>query len=142
MAYQILLAEDNPGDVGLFHEALKSRDLVVEVTVAGDGKKAIALVDDASKGGIRPDLIVLDMNLPKHKGGDVLRYIRAESTLRDVPVMILTSSESPRDHEAARGFGADIYVQKPADLKELLEMGEVIEGVLLRGPASSHYRLR
>lgn len=132
MAFQILLAEDNPGDVRLFREALKTCNLVYDLAVAEDGQKAIAWVKNACQTGNRPDLIVLDINLPRHKGDEVLRQVRAEPAVRDVPVIVMTSSASPTDQTTASLLGADIYLQKPSDLEELLEVAKVIEGVLRR----------
>ncbi len=128
--FKILLAEDNPGDVRLFCEALDSRALPFELTVATDGEKAIALVNDTLAGGKQLDLIVLDMNLPRQKGDEVLRHIRAQPTLGRVPVIVLTSSSAPADQEAATWLGADHYIRKPSDLEELMEVAKVIEEVL------------
>jgi CheY-like chemotaxis protein len=136
VTFKILLAEDNPGDVRLFCEALDSRALPFELTVAEDGEKAIAIVKNASAGGTQLDLIVLDVNLPRHKGDEVLRQVRAEPSLRSVPVIVLTSSAAPADRATATWLGADLYVRKPSDLEELLEMAKVIEEMLKRNAAS------
>jgi two-component system, chemotaxis family, response regulator Rcp1 len=128
--FKILLAEDNPGDVRLFCEALESRSLPFELTVATDGEKAIAIVNDASTTQL--DLIVLDVNLPRHKGDEVLRHVRAEPSLSKVPVIVLTSSAAPADQATASGLGADLYIRKPSDLEELLEVAKLIEDLLKR----------
>ncbi len=127
-----MLAEDNPGDVRLFREALNSRNLTFEIAVAPDGQKAIAMVKSASAGDTHLDLIVLDVNLPRHTGDEVLRSIRADPALSKVPVIVLTSSSSPVDQATATWLGADLYIRKPSDLEELLEIAKVIEGVLKR----------
>jgi chemotaxis family two-component system response regulator Rcp1 len=134
--FKILLAEDNPGDVRLFREALESCSLPFELILAADGEKAISMVKDASMGQPQLDLIVLDVNLPRHQGNEVLRQIRAEPTLLKVPVLMLTSSSVPADQAAAAGLGADLYIRKPSDLDELLEVAKVIEGMLKRQPLS------
>jgi two-component system, chemotaxis family, response regulator Rcp1 len=131
--FKILLAEDNPGDVRLFCEALDSRALPFELTVATDGEKAIAIVTDASPKQL--DLIVLDVNLPRHKGDEVLRHVRAEPSLSKVPVIVLTSSAAPADQATASWLGADLYIRKPSDLEELLEVAKVIEDLLKRNAA-------
>jgi len=131
--FKILLAEDNPGDVRLFCEALESRALPFELTVATDGEKAIAIVDNAAPKQL--DLIVLDVNLPKHKGDEVLRHVRAKPSLSRVPVIVLTSSVAPADQVAASWLGADLYIRKPSDLEELLEVAKVIEDMLRRNAA-------
>lgn len=127
---KILLAEDNPGDVLLFREALSSRGLTCDLVVAADGQKAIALLADATSGTWRPDLIVLDVNLPKDNGDAVLRHIRRQPWLKNVPVIMLTSSASPADRATAVELGATLYLQKSSDLNELLDLGKIVEAVL------------
>jgi len=128
--FRILLAEDNPGDVLLFREALKSRDFKCELMVAADGQQAIAMVRDVASGGPRPHLIVLDVNLPKQNGDAVLRQIRLEPMLAGIPVVVLTSSSSPLDRATANGLGASMYLEKPSDLEGLYRLGQVLEQVL------------
>jgi DNA-binding response OmpR family regulator len=134
--FEILLAEDNPGDVLLFREALSYHGLRFNLVVAADGQKAISLLDDEAAGSRRPDLIVLDVNLPKANGDVVLRHIRGQAWLNSVPVIMLTSSASPNDRATAMNLGASLYVQKSSDLNELLDFGKVVEGVLSRAGAS------
>lgn len=130
--FEILLAEDNPGDVLLFREALNNCQLPCHLVVAGDGQKAIALLaeEGGSEPAWRPHLIVLDVNLPKHNGDAVLRFVRRQSWLKKVPVIMLTSSASPADRAAAIELGANLYLQKSSDLDELLEVGKIVEAVL------------
>ncbi|MGB6942889.1 MAG: response regulator [Bryobacteraceae bacterium] len=141
--FDILLAEDNPGDVLLFREALASRELPCNVVVAADGQKAMTLLGGAPGGEPgdalieaqtwQPHLIVLDVNLPKLNGDTVLRYIRGQPRLESVPVIMLTSSASPADRAAALDLGANLYLQKSSDLDELLEVGKIVEAILGRG---------
>jgi chemotaxis family two-component system response regulator Rcp1 len=131
---EILLAEDNPGDVLLFREALNHQGLRFNLVVAADGQKAIDLLPDEAASW-RPDLIVLDVNLPKANGDVVLRHIRRQPWLNRVPVIILTSSSSPTDRAAAMDLGATLYLQKSSDLNELLDFGKVVEAVLSRAGA-------
>jgi two-component system response regulator len=137
--FRILLAEDNPGDVVLFREALRGCDLVCEIVVAEDGQKAMSLLEDASRatneGGA--DLIVLDVNLPKHSGDEVLRRIRSDASLADVPVIMLTSSAFPADEARAASWGANLYIQKSSDLEGLFEIGRAVEGMLKRKGAAN-----
>lgn len=126
--YRILLAEDNPGDVLLFREALKTRNLSAEIHLAEDGQKAIDLITGRAPGEpLRPHLIVLDVNLPKHTGSEVLQQIRCLEALSSIPVIMLTSSSSPSDRERAKWLGADLYLQKPSDIDGLLEVAKIIE---------------
>ena len=136
--FRILLAEDNPGDVRLFREALHSIALSFELIVAEDGEKAIALVKNTSgdtSGNQALDLIVLDVTLPRHKGDEVLRQIRGKPALGNIPVIVMTSSEAPADKATATWLGADLYIRKPSDLEELLEVAKVIEKILKRNAA-------
>jgi CheY-like chemotaxis protein len=137
IVFEILLAEDNPGDVLLFREALNSRQLACNVVVALDGQKAMALLGgetgDAANGW-QPHLIVLDVNLPKYNGDAVLRHVRRQPWLQGVPVIMLTSSASPADRAAAIELGANLYLQKSSDLDELLEVGKIVEAILARPP--------
>jgi two-component system, chemotaxis family, response regulator Rcp1 len=130
--FEILLAEDNPGDVLLFREALNSSELPCHLVVAADGQKAIALLGDEVSGrpAWRPHLIVLDVNLPKYNGDAVLRHVRRQPWLQEVPVVMLTSSASPADRAAAVELGANLYLQKSSDLDELLDIGKIIKQVL------------
>jgi chemotaxis family two-component system response regulator Rcp1 len=126
--FEILLAEDNPGDVLLFQEALNSCRLSCHVVVAADGQKAMALLSDEARW--RPHLIVLDVNLPKYNGDAVLRHVRHQRSLKGVPVIMLTSSASPVDRAAAIELGANLYLQKSSDLDELLEVGKIVKSIL------------
>jgi CheY-like chemotaxis protein len=136
--FEILLAEDNPGDVLLFREALNSCEVPCNIVVAGDGQKAIALLGDDTNGTTapapvwQPHLIVLDVNLPKYNGDVVLKHVRRQSRLEGVPVIMLTSSASPADRAAAINLGATLYLQKSSDLDELLEVGRIVEAILGR----------
>jgi chemotaxis family two-component system response regulator Rcp1 len=136
--FEILLAEDNPGDVLLFREALNSRQLACNLVVASDGQRAMALLGGEASGASahgpnwQPHLIVLDVNLPKHNGDAVLRHVRRQPWLKGVPVIMLTSSASPADRAAAIDLGANLYLQKSSDLDELLEVGRIVEAILAR----------
>lgn len=132
--HRILLAEDNPGDVLLFREALRVCNLAYELVVAEDGEKALRLLENIGTPGnpAAPDLIVLDVNLPRHSGQEVLRWVRGNATLAAVPVIILTSSASPDDKTTATQLGADLYVQKSSDLDEIFQFGHTVQDLLKR----------
>jgi chemotaxis family two-component system response regulator Rcp1 len=127
--FRILLAEDNPGDVLLFREAVRSRRLVYDIVVARDGYEAISILN-ATNAVTRPDLIVLDVNLPKYDGTAILREVRSMESLRGVPVIMFTSSASPADRAAAEELGANLFLEKSSDLEELLKVGQVVESIL------------
>jgi CheY-like chemotaxis protein len=122
----ILLAEDNPADVYLLREALDTEcGKAVNVVVAQDGEEALDFVFQRGRFASCevPDLIVLDLNLPKSDGSEVLRCIRESERFARTPVVILTSSDSPRDRAAAERLGANCYITKPSDLDAFLALG-------------------
>jgi CheY-like chemotaxis protein len=123
---RILLAEDNPADVYLLREALAANDGAgIELIVVSDGEQAIDYLSSPGQDG-RPrvlDLVVLDLNLPKSDGGEVLESIRQDPNYRAVPVIILTSSDSPSDRETAQRLGANCYLTKPSDLDAFMALG-------------------
>ena len=125
--FQILLAEDNPADVYLIEEALREHQVPFQITVAEDGEAAIAMI---VAGEVHPDLILLDLNMPKRSGGEVLTHLRAQPHCRTTPVIVLTSSDSPADREEALRLGATSYIRKPTGLDEFLQIGAAIKQLL------------
>jgi len=125
---RILLAEDNPADVYLFREAIGLHPDSVHLIVVSDGEEAMDYLDARGPfaGRLLPDLFVLDLNLPKCTGNDVLRRIRDLPECRDIPVIVLTSSDSPEDKSAAAKLGAALFLTKPADLDQFLALGGVL----------------
>src|ERR1700722_8859850 len=96
---RIFLAEDNPADVYLIEQALREHGVAFDLEVAEDGKQALRFLrgDATDAGTEHPSLILLDLNLPQHDGAEILRYIRQNSLLCSVPVVVFTSSDSPKD---------------------------------------------
>jgi len=126
---RILIVEDNRGDVLLVREALKESSLKFELTHIADGEQAF---DYLLRRGIhrdahRPNLVLLDLNLPKRDGWEVLDEIRTMPELRDTPVVILSSSGNPKDRERAARTPNSLYIRKPSTLDEFLAVGKVIE---------------
>ncbi len=117
---RVLLVECNPGDVDLILEALQNP--LHQVTVASDGLEAMRLVRAAEK----PSLILLDLNLPKKDGREVLQEIKSDPELKQIPVVILSSSDADRDLVQAYRLHANCYLTKPVDLEEFLA---VIAGI-------------
>lgn len=132
--FEILLAEDNPGDVLLFREALGTCSLACHLVIAADGPRALALLGGESEQSPawKPHLIVLDVNLPKLDGEAVLRHVREQPRLAGVPVIMLTSSAAPADRDAALRLGANLYLQKSSNLDEMLAVGKIVEEILAR----------
>jgi DNA-binding response OmpR family regulator len=126
---KIFLAEDNDGDVFLVRRALEKKGLHHELIVLNNGEEALHWLDGHSNGN-SPDLILLDLNLPRIDGGQLLSHIRKSDTFSCTPVIVLTSSDSPRDRDMAMERGANLYFRKPTDLKSFMELGRIVEETL------------
>jgi two-component system, chemotaxis family, response regulator Rcp1 len=126
---EILLVEDNPGDVRLTREALKDAKIVNNVTVARDGVEALAIVrkEGVFAGAPTPDLILLDLNLPKVDGMEVLARIKGSDILRRIPILILTSSKAEADIAKTYDLHANCFITKPIDLVQFIDVVRSIE---------------
>lgn len=125
----ILLVEDNPGDVRLFREALRERKFPNRLSTVADGQQAMAYLRRQGKfaQACRPDLILLDLNLPRKDGREVLTEIKADPDLRSIPVVIVTSSPPEEDIQRSHTTAASCYVTKPVDLEKFVAMVKSIE---------------
>jgi CheY-like chemotaxis protein len=130
--FEILVAEDNPADVGLVREALKTHHVECALHVVSDGAQAIAFINrlDADPEASRLDLLLLDMHLPKHDGEDVLKCLRSTERYAQVPVIVMTGTVSPIVEKNATRYAALSYFRKPSKLDEFLELGLMIRRVL------------
>src|SRR5258706_15022741 len=109
----LLLVEDNPADVFLVKEAMREEGLACDFQVVEDGEKAIAFMDRLDAGiETPPDLLLLDLNVPRRTGDEVLERIRKSSKCAKLAVVVITSSDSPHDRQRAKDLGADEYVRK------------------------------
>jgi CheY-like chemotaxis protein len=126
---EILLVEDNPGDVRLTREALKEGKIRNNLNVAGDGVEALRYLrrEGQYAESTRPDLILLDLNLPKMDGREVLEAVKADPALRLIPVVVLTSSAAEQDIARAYDLHANCYVSKPVDLDQFIHVVKSIE---------------
>jgi CheY-like chemotaxis protein len=126
---EILLVEDNPGDVRLTQEALRDGKVRNNLHVAKDGVEALAYLRREGRYGdaVRPDLILLDLNLPRKDGRTVLAEIKADEHLRSIPVVVLTTSQSESEVLAAYNLQANCYVTKPVDLDQFITVVRSIE---------------
>lgn len=127
MPARILLIEDNPADVYLICEALNENGVKYILDNISDGEDALEYFSGRSGASAQPDLIILDLNLPKIEGGEILEVIHASKAMENVPVVILTSSDSPQDKRHAAEFGARSYIRKPSNLDAFLQIGAQIK---------------
>jgi CheY-like chemotaxis protein len=127
-AVRILIVEDNRGDVLLVREALNEAALDFELTHIADGEQAFSVFERRGEyaHAALPDLVLLDLNLPKRDGWEVLDSIRSRAELARTPVVILSSSGNPDDRDRAAGIPDCIYIRKPSTLDEFLAIGKVI----------------
>jgi two-component system, chemotaxis family, response regulator Rcp1 len=130
---EILLVEDNPGDVRLTQEALRESKVLNNLAVAKDGVEALQMLrrEGPYASQARPDLILLDLNLPRKDGREVLMEIKADAILRRIPVVVLTTSEAEGDVLRAYDLGANCYIVKPVDLDQFIHVVHTIEGFWL-----------
>jgi len=126
---QVLLVEDNPGDVRLTQEAFKDAKVQLAMHVATDGVDAMQFLRREGKylDMPRPDLILLDLNLPRKDGRDVLAEIKSDSSLMTIPVVILTTSASDVDIESSYMLHANCYISKPVDMEGFLKVVRSID---------------
>ena len=126
---EILLVEDSPGDIRLTQEAFKEGKLVNRLHVVQDGEAAMAFLrrKGAYAQAVRPDLILLDLNLPKKDGREVLAEIKADAALKRIPVVVLTTSRAEQDVLKVYDLHANCYITKPVDLDQFLLVVKAVE---------------
>ena len=131
---ELLLVEDNPGDVRLTREALKSGEVAVNLNVARDGVEALDFLRRRGTFAAAPvpDLILLDLNLPRKNGREVLSEIKSDPELRRIPVLVMTTSRADQDINRAYSLNANCYITKPMDLDEFLRIVRSIEDFWLK----------
>jgi two-component system, chemotaxis family, response regulator Rcp1 len=132
-AIEVLLVEDSPGDVRLTREALKDAKMHISLHVVVDGIEAMAFLrrENQYADAPRPDLILLDLNLPRKDGRDVLKEIKESDALMSIPVVILTTSSSERDVEHSYKLHANCYITKPVDLEGFIKVVKSIDNFWL-----------
>lgn len=129
---RLLLIEDNPADSDLVEEALAEAKLDFSLQLLNDGAAAIEFISglDAESSAPGPDLILLDLNLPKVSGEDVLKRIRLSRKCSSAKVMIISSSDAPSDRESVMKLGASGYFRKPSNLEQFMELGNKVRLML------------
>jgi chemotaxis family two-component system response regulator Rcp1 len=127
--HKILLVDDNPADANLTCEVLATSERATQVSTVADGEQAIDFLRRAGKFAdvARPDLIILDLNLPRKDGRAVLAEVKADPELNEVPVVVFTTSHSPRDVARCYELGANSYVSKPGNLGQFFSAVRSIE---------------
>lgn len=131
----MLIVEDNESDVFLIREAIEATKLPLTLQVVKDGSQAVQFVDriDSDATMHCPALVILDINLPKMQGGEVLRHMRRSRKCARAPVVIVSTSDSGQDREQMANLGANEYFRKPSSYDAFMKLGDVVKG-LLSGP--------
>lgn len=126
---EILLVEDNEGDVFLTKKAFERAKIINNITVATDGEQALEILrkENDHENAARPDIILLDINLPKKNGKEVLAEIKEDASLRRIPVVVLTSSKAEQDIVKTYDLNASSYIVKPIDINKFQDVVSAIE---------------
>ena len=133
--FEFLLVEDNPGDIRLTREALKEGQVRVNLTIARDGVEALQLLRGNGEGKPKrcmPDLILLDLNLPRMDGRELLAQIKTDPELRHIPVVVLTTSSAEKDVLRAYDLHANCFITKPVELERFIEVVRSIDEFWLK----------
>ncbi len=126
----IFLVEDNPADVELFRMALQEVGIECNLVLFEDGAEIINYIRGASVPAAVPDLIVLDLNLPRSDGLEILQFLRGHAAYADVSIAVLSSSSSSRERAKLAAFKIREYIAKPPDLEEYLRIGHIVRNLL------------
>ena len=128
----MLIVEDNESDVFLIQEAIKTTKLPLTIHVANDGEQAVRLFDriDADPAMPCPALVILDINLPKRQGGEVLKHMRQTRKCAQAHVIVVSTSDSARDREQMKSLGADGYFRKPSEYDAFMKLGGLVKNLL------------
>ena len=124
----VLVVEDNPTDALLLRRALTEHGVDYEMVVVGDGEEAIEYLEKCE--GAKPELIIVDLNLPKEDGIEVLKVYRSSPSFFETQMVILTSSDSPSERQRAEIIGVDAYLRKPIELDAFLALGGTLKKLL------------
>ena len=129
---RILIAEDNPADVLLVREAFREAALACSIVLVTDGEQAIDFIDALDQAGTnsRLDIALLDMHLPKRDGVKILRRLRSTEFHAQTPVVVMTSSDAPNEHQNAEKYAAFHYFRKPMTLSGFMELGVIVSDIL------------
>jgi chemotaxis family two-component system response regulator Rcp1 len=127
-ALKLLLVEDSPSDVRLIREVLKEAKMQVQINVARDGVEALEYMRQTELGScVRPDIILLDLNLPRKNGREVLAELKESTSFRQIPVLVMTSSQADEDIRECYALNANCYITKPGNLSQYFQVVRAIE---------------
>lgn len=126
--------EDNQSDVYLIQRAIEGTNLPIDFHIVRDGQQAVQFFDRAAADPNKPcpDIVILDINLPKKQGGDVLKHMRSRSRCAQAHVVVVSTSDSERDQEVMKELGVDGYFRKPSEFDEFMKLGDLVKGILAR----------
>jgi len=129
MTKKVLLIEDNEGDIKLIEEAITDNNLSIDLELLKDGGQTLQYVEEKISGGYvdLPDLIIMDLNLPKVQGKDLLKVFKKDTILKQIPIIILTTSSLSADINECFSSGANAYLIKPIDIIEFFDMISMID---------------
>jgi chemotaxis family two-component system response regulator Rcp1 len=129
---QILIIDDNPADVYLIRAAITAANIDADLQVIKDGEQAIQFFDQTDQDALEPcpALVILDINLPRKQGGEVLQHMRNSARCRAARVVAVSTSESPRDREEMMRLGADNYFHKPSEFSDFMKLGDLLRALL------------
>jgi CheY-like chemotaxis protein len=132
--YHILLAEDSAADVTIVRLALRDQNLDHVLHVARDGEEAISFIEkaDSDSRAPGPDLLLLDMHLPRYNGEQILQRLRSTERYAQTPVVVMSSSAAPEDQDSAQKHAALFYFRKPSRLEEFIQLGVIVRDILVR----------
>jgi CheY-like chemotaxis protein len=128
--FLILLVEDNQADAFVVRKSLQDHGIPHDLIVMDDGDQAFRFIESVEAGAARPNLVLLDLNLPRRTGQEVLERLRSSPACFGVPTIVLTSSDAPADRARSAALGAKRYFRKPFQLEEFLHLGELVKQIL------------
>jgi CheY-like chemotaxis protein len=132
--FNLLMVDDNPADIEMLHDAIKEAGIKVELMVAENGMRALAVLEKIINGSApRPAVIILDLNMPQMDGRDLLAFIKGGPDIAMIPTIVLTSSSSPQDRKECLDLGAEAYFTKPNTIDDLDKLVRNIERVVTNG---------
>jgi CheY-like chemotaxis protein len=133
-AIEVLLVEDDPGDVLMTQEAFKDYKIANNLNVVTNGEDALAYLRQEGRfaGAVLPDLVLLDLNLPRRDGREVLREVKSDPQLRRIPVVVLTTSDAEDDVLASYNLHANAYVRKPVDFEQFVSAVRAVDDFFIR----------